>query len=79
MEFDIMNFQKKRRTFEESFGIEEGDTPLDIEASAINNWLFNLDTIDKVLIELMKNGLKVEGGDKLEKRLFLLKIVNMPK
>ena len=40
---------------------------------AINNWLFNLDTIDKVLIELMKNGLKVEGGDKLGKTIIFAK------
>ena len=65
--------EEEKESFEESFGIEEGDTPLDIEASAINNWLFNLDTIDKVLIELMKNGLKVEGGDKLGKTIIFAK------
>ena len=65
--------EEEKESFEESFGIEEGDTPLDIEASAINNWLFNLDTIDKVLIELMKNGLKVEGGDKLGKTIVFAK------
>lgn len=35
----------------------------DISSSAINSWLFNTDTIDKVLKELMEKGLKIEGGD----------------
>ena len=39
----------------------------DISASAVNDWLFNKDTIGKVLRELMEKGLKTEGGDKLGK------------
>ena len=34
--------------------------------NAINEWLFNANTIDMVLRELMKKGLKVQGGDKLD-------------
>jgi Type I site-specific restriction-modification system, R (restriction) subunit and related helicases len=35
----------------------------------LNNRLFNYDTIDKVLVNLMKNGLKAAGGDKLGKTI----------
>jgi type I restriction enzyme R subunit len=31
----------------------------------MNKWLFNKDTVNKVLDALMQNGLKIEGGDKL--------------
>lgn len=40
-----------------------------VHASAINNWLFNKDTVDKVLKHLMEEGLKVEGGDRLGKTI----------
>ena len=40
-----------------------------VHASAINNWLFNKDTVDKVLQHLMEEGLKVEGGDRLGKTI----------
>jgi type I restriction enzyme, R subunit len=38
-----------------------------IDAGAINQWLFNQDTVDKVLQSLMDFGHKIEGGDKLGK------------
>ncbi len=45
----------------------------DISSDAINTWLFNTDTIDKVLNELMDKGLKIEGGDKLGKTIIFAK------
>ena len=45
----------------------------DISGEAINSWLFNADTIDKVLKELMEKGLKIEGGDKLGKTIIFAK------
>jgi type I restriction enzyme R subunit len=50
-------------------GNGNGDAPEDVHASAINNWLFNTDTVDKVLQHLMAEGLKVEGGDRLGKTI----------
>ena len=41
----------------------------EIESTALNSWLFNIDTVDKVLSHLMTNGIKVEGGDKLGKTI----------
>lgn len=52
---------------------EEGETPDQIDPTALNQWLFNQDTIDKVLAHLMENGLKVEGGDKLGKTIIFAK------
>lgn len=46
-----------------------GDFPEEIDAAALNKWLFNTDTVDKVIGHLMQNGIKVEGGDKLAKSI----------
>ena len=53
---------------------EEGKLPPDqIDASAINKWLFNADTVDKVLEHLMTHGLKVNEGDRLGKTIVFAK------
>ncbi len=39
----------------------------------MNQWLFNKDTVDKVLEHLMINGLKVAGGDRLGKTIVFAK------
>lgn len=53
---------------------EEGKLPADqIDASAINKWLFNADTVDKVLEHLMTQGLKVNEGDRLGKTIIFAK------
>ena len=43
--------------------------PERVNASAINNWLFNNDTVDKVLQHLMEHGHTVDGGDRLAKTI----------
>ncbi|PKH59411.1 restriction endonuclease subunit R [Halomonas sp. Choline-3u-9] len=48
---------------------EEVGMPTEVNASAINNWLFNTDTVDKMLQHLMEQGHRVEGGDRLAKTL----------
>jgi len=52
---------------------EEGNAPERVEAEAINKWLFNKDTVDKVLAHLMTRGLKVAGGDRLGKTIIFAK------
>ena len=53
---------------------DEADAPPDkVEAGAVNKWLFNTDTVDKVLEHLMKNGQKVDGGDRLGKTIIFAK------
>lgn len=44
-----------------------------VDAPAINQWLFNEDTVDKVLKHLMERGLKVDGGDTLGKTIIFAK------
>jgi type I restriction enzyme R subunit len=52
---------------------EEGDVPDRVEAEAVNRWLFNKDTVDKVLEHMMTRGLKVAGGDRLGKTIIFAK------
>lgn len=44
-----------------------------VDAPAINQWLFNKDTVDKVLKHLMQRGQKVDGGDTLGKTIIFAK------
>lgn len=52
---------------------DDGSTPDFVEAEAVNKWLFNIDTVDKVLAHLMTHGLKVAGGDRLGKTILFAK------
>ncbi|HXG79031.1 MAG TPA: DEAD/DEAH box helicase family protein [Methyloceanibacter sp.] len=52
---------------------DDGNVPDRVEAEAINRWLFNKDTVDKVLEHLMTRGLKVAGGDRLGKTIIFAK------
>jgi type I restriction enzyme R subunit len=52
---------------------EDGQTPDCVEAEAVNKWLFNKDTVDKVLEHVMTRGLKVAGGDRLGKTIIFAK------
>lgn len=52
---------------------EEGGVPDRVEAEAVNRWLFNKDTVDKVLEHLMTRGLTVAGGDRLGKTIIFAK------
>lgn len=52
---------------------EEGGVPDRVEAEAVNKWLFNKDTVDKVLAHLMTRGLTVAGGDRLGKTIIFAK------
>ena len=52
---------------------DEGTVPDRVEAEAVNKWLFNTDTVDKVLKHLMTRGLAVAGGDRLGKTILFAK------
>jgi type I restriction enzyme R subunit len=60
--------QQERFYDEENGGLKEV-----IDPPALNQWLFNVDTVNKVLMHLMENGIKVEGGDKLGKTIIFAK------
>ena len=52
---------------------EDGNVPDAVDSAALNKWLFNIDTVDKVLEHLMTNGEKVAGGDRLGKTIIFAK------
>lgn len=52
---------------------EDGNVPDRIESSDLNKWLFNKNTVDKVLEHVMRNGIKVAGGDRLGKTIIFAK------
>ena len=64
--------EEEKEKFEEPFKDEE-TVEEDISNTAVNTWLFNDDTIDLVLKELMEKGLKIEGGDKIGKTIIFAK------
>jgi len=52
---------------------EDGNVPDAVDSAALNKWLFNTDTVDKVLENLMTQGEKVAGGDRLGKTIIFAK------
>ena len=52
---------------------DEDGPPDEVGAEAVNRWLFNEDTVDKVLAYVMTHGVKVDGGDKLAKTIIFAK------
>ena len=71
IKYDQLSEDEKEQ-FDEFF--EEDETVEDtIDSAAVNEWLFNADTIDTVLRELMEKGLRIEGGDKLGKTIVFAK------
>ncbi len=71
IDYDSLSDEEKAQWESLDWG-EDADgngVPAQVNASAINNWLFNRDTVDKVLQYLMEHGHKVEGGDRLAKTI----------
>lgn len=52
---------------------EDGEIPDAVAAEELNRFLFNADTVDKVLATLMTDGHKVAGGDRLGKTIIFAK------
>ena len=65
--------EEDRRAYEDTFEDENGRLPKIINASAINSYIFNEDTIRKVLNILMTDGLKIDYGEKLGKTIIFAK------
>ncbi|HAS47239.1 MAG TPA: type I site-specific deoxyribonuclease [Microscillaceae bacterium] len=58
--------EKEKEQYEEKFLDDAtGQLPDQIEAEALNKWLFNKGTVNSVLDALMDDGLTIEGGDRL--------------
>ena len=71
IDYDSLSEEEKEEWESLDWGddVPPGAVPAHVNASAINNWLFNRDTVDKVLQHLMEHGHKVEGGDRLAKTI----------
>jgi type I restriction enzyme R subunit len=71
MTYDDMSEEDKIAWDETDWG--EGGPPQAIDPGALNTWLFNIDTVDKVLEYLMTYGIKVAAGDRLGKTIIFAK------
>lgn len=65
--------EAEREQWDELEWDEDGEVPDEVNAEAVNKWLFNQDTVDKVLETLMTRGHKVAGGDRLGKTIVFAK------
>ena len=61
-----------KAAYEETFG-QDGDAPDRIASTALNEWVFNEDTILKVLDTLMTHGLRVAYGSRIGKTIIFAK------
>lgn len=73
VKYDDLTDEEKEEYEEKFYDDETGTLPVAIESPAVNKWLFNIDTVDKVLKKLMTDGLKVDGGDRIGKTIIFAK------
>ncbi len=65
--YDRLSDEDKER-YEEDF-TEDGYMPDFVPSEKLNEFIFNKNTVDTVLQDLMERGIKVEGGDRLGKTI----------
>lgn len=70
--YDKLSDEDKEE-YEKTFVTESGDIPDKIESAALNSWLFNKDTIRKVLRVFMDKGIKTDYGQKIGKTIIFAK------
>ena len=61
-----------KAAYEETFA-QDGEMPESIGSAALNEWIFNKDTIREVLHVLMSSGLRVDYGEKIGKAIIFAK------
>jgi type I restriction enzyme, R subunit len=64
---------EEKAEYEREFLETYGHIPNEVSSSAVNTWLFNEDTANRVLKLLMEQGIKIEGGDKIGKTIIFAK------
>lgn len=64
--------EEEKEDFEDTFDDDE-NVEKEISSTAVNEWLFNDNTIDLVLNKLMVEGLRIEGNEKLGKTIIFAK------
>ena len=65
--------EEEKEEYENLFEDEDGEIPEKINSSALNEWIFNRDTIRQVLNILMRDGIKINYGEKLGKTIIFAK------
>ena len=65
--------EEEKAEYEEKFIDENDELPEKIMSSALNEWVFNIDTIRQVLHIVMTEGLKIDYGQKLGKTIIFAK------
>ena len=73
IKYDDLTDEEKEEWDAIEWDEEKEEAPDSVDAAALNKWLFNADTVDKVLETLMQRGLKVGGGDVLGKTIMFAK------
>lgn len=66
--YDDLSEEDKDR-YEEDFADEDGNIPDAILPAELNRFIFNQGTVDLVLDDLMRRGIKIQGGDVLGKTI----------
>ena len=70
--YDDLSDEDKQE-YEDTFTDENGELPEQINSSALNEWIFNEDTLREVLHILMEKGLRIDYGEKLGKTIIFAK------
>lgn len=65
--------EEEKEEYENLFEDENGEIPERINSSALNEWIFNRDTIRQVLNVLMNDGIKINYGEKIGKTIIFAK------
>jgi len=73
IKYDDLTDEEKEEWDAIEWDEEKEDVPESVDAGALNKWLFNADTVDKVLKTLMERGQKIAGGDVLGKTIIFAK------
>jgi type I restriction enzyme R subunit len=61
--------EAEKERYEADFTDEDGVMPVEIPAPEINKFIFNRDTVDRVINDLMTKGLRDESGNRLGKTI----------
>ena len=65
--------EEDKEVYEQTFTDDNHNMPEAIEASKLNSWVFNRDTIKAVLNTLMTDGIRIDYGQKLGKTVIFAK------
>jgi type I restriction enzyme R subunit len=65
--------EEDRLAYENTFEDMDGELPERISSSALNEWVFNEDTIRQVLHTLMRDGIRIDYGSRLGKTIIFAK------